>query len=234
MSRFTDHKETGGAQVYHCIPVAPHGDCIYPSDKYGMTIPPDVRARLGMSRFSQTPLVFASPYITKAMAFGLQGNLGEKIMNGSIEGSVNEFVIACDRKNMLARTRDITIYEISGKDFIPLEHADRQCVSSKAVPFAEAHIALQARNTQDLMRGGLQILSFEGTFAETGGYQAIDKAMQDRNHADIYQYIGEMVRSGELVWENRNANINPDPILAAKAGLGPAAAPAPKTKGFSR
>lgn len=193
------------SRLYHCIPVRPEGDCIRPSDKYGMHIPEDIRQTLGMSKFGNAPLVFASPCITKALAFGLQGNLGEKILNSSIEGSQNEFVIACDRKAMLSRQRDVTVYEIPGRNFIPLPHADRQSVSTCAVPFAE-----------------------------TGGYQAIEAGMREGGHRDIYGYLGDMLQKGKLVWENRVAGINPDAVLAAKTGFMPQASVAQKTKGPAR
>lgn len=138
-SRFyTPPKEEG--VVYHCIPVKPEGDHIRTSSNYGMTISPEVRARIGMPPEEHTPLVFAATHITKAMAFGFQGTLGEKILNSSIEGSEGEMVLACDREKLMSRVRDITIYEIPKKDFVTLEYADRQAVSINPVPFDEARI----------------------------------------------------------------------------------------------
>ena len=208
--------------VYHCIPVTPHGDCIYPSDRYGMDISPDVRRQLNMPATEKTSLVFASPYITKALAFGLQGSLGEKIMNCGIEGSDNELVIACDRDAMLSRARDITVYKIAAKNFVDLPYADRQCVSTQAVPFKDTQVALRARNAQDLMRAGLQIISFTDAAKENVDYPSIQEAITRRGDKDIYSFVAACLRDGSMVWENQAAHINPDPHLAQKLGLVPA------------
>lgn len=219
MSKFFNLNQEKTKVVYHCIPVKPTGTCILPSDKYGMNISPGVRHELGMPEEGNTPLVFASDHMTKAMAFGLSGNLNEKILNSSIEGSPNELVLACDRQNLMSRERDITIYEISAKNFVNLDYADRQCVSTKSVPFSETRVAFHAKNADDLMKGGLQILAFNETFSELRGHQFVQKTMKERKQTDLYQFMGDMIREGKLIWENKAKGINPDPILAEKMNV---------------
>ncbi len=208
--------------VYHCIPVTPRGDCIYPSDRYGTDISPTVRQQLGIPAEGKVPLVFASPHINKAMAFALQGGLGEKIMNCTIAGTDQELVIACDRATMLARVRDITIYEIPARGFADLPYAERQCVAPHAIPFKETRVAFKASNVQDLMRAGLQIISFTDAAKENGDYSCLLSAMQARGNKDIYPVVADMIRAGKMIWENQAANLNPDPHLAQKLGLVPA------------
>ncbi len=208
--------------VYHCIPVRAQGESIYPSDNYGTDISADVRHRLGIPMEGTPPLVFASAYITKALAFGLRGDLQERLLNGSIEGSNNEMVLACDRANLMARTRNITVYAMADRNFIPLENADRQSVSTKPVPFNETKVALRAKNADDLMREGLQILAFNENMQEIRNSGFMDKTMkelQSRGHEAIYAVMGEMVRKGKLIWENHERNINPDPVLAQKMSI---------------
>lgn len=219
MSKYFDPKLKEIDVVYHCIPVAPTGTCIFPSDRYGTNIPPDVRRQLGMPEEGNTPLVFTSRYMTKAMAFGLSGGLNEKILNSSIDGSPNELVLACDRLSLMSRERDVTVYEISARGFVNLHNADRQCVSTNAVPFDETRVALHAKNAVDLMKRGLQILAFNETFSELQGYDFVQKEMRARKQTDLYQFMGDMIREGKLIWENKERDINPDPTLAKKMNI---------------
>jgi hypothetical protein len=215
VSKFLSRKN---GVLYHCIPVAPVGEFILPSDNYGATIPEDVRRKLNMPPNEQTPLIFGATHITKAMAFGLDAGFQDKIFNCSIEGSDGEMVLGCDRKKMMSRVRDITVYEIPDKDFATLEYAERQCVSTKLIPFSSAKIAYQAKNAEDLMRGGLQILAFNETLKELHGSEVLDRI--EREHGDkFYQVLGEMVREGKIIWENKERNINPNTLLANKIGV---------------
>lgn len=199
--------------VYHCIPVKPYGDAIQPSDKYGATISDSVRKNLNMPATGKVPLIFASPFITKAMAFGLQGILQEKLQNRSVEGSDAEIVLACDRKKLMSRVRDVTIYEVSDKDFVTLENAERQCVSIKPIPFTAAKIAYQAKNAEDLMKGNLQIFAYNESLAELDP-NIVEKTMRERGLSTFNQFLGEMVREGKIIWENKERNISPDLVLA--------------------
>jgi hypothetical protein len=214
---YTPAKKEG--VVYHCIPVKPEGDHIRPSANYGMTISPEARAQIGMPPEEHTPLVFAATHITKSMAFGLQGTLGEKILNSSIEGSDGELVLACDREKLMSRVRDITIYEIPNKDFVTLEYADRQGVSMKPVPFDQAKIVFRGTGAEDLMRGGLQVLAFNKSFQEVHEEKLFESKMQDKQYKNLYEVIGALVKEGKVIWENKERGINPNPILAEKMGI---------------
>lgn len=205
--------------VYHCIPVTPEGDGIRTSTNYGKNIPPEVQKKLSLSNTEKTPLVFAATHITKSMAFGLQGNLGEKLFNSAVENSDNEMVLACDRKALMERERDITIYKLSGKDFEVLPNAERQAVSTKPVPFSQTEIAFKGKNAEDLMRGGLQILAFNESFQELNGHEFINKTMAERGHKNLNEFLGDMVREGKVIWQNRESGINPDPALAKQIGV---------------
>ncbi|MEJ0061769.1 MAG: hypothetical protein WDO70_00825 [Alphaproteobacteria bacterium] len=225
MNEFIPSGEKEPGVVYHCIPTAATGDCIRPSNNYGTEIPPEIRRKLGLPMEGNPPLVFASPYITKAMAFGLQGSLGETICNGSIEDSDNELVLACERGKLMARQRDITIYAMADRDFVTLERADRQAVAARPIPFSEARVAFKASSAEDLMRGGLQILAFDESFKELGGYGFVKKTMETRGHKDFYHFLADMVREGKVKWENAERGLNPDPVLARKIGVPLAPAP---------
>lgn len=226
-SKFLPATQNAKGVVYHCIPVAPRGDSIYPSARYGTDISPDVRNQLNISADEKAPLIFASPHINKAMAFALQGSLDEKIMNCSITGSDSELVIACDRAAMLSRQRDVTIYEVPAHGFVDLPYAERQCVATQAIPFRDTRVAFRAQSTQDLMRAGLQIISFTDSARQPdGSYPCLIEAMQKRGDSDIYPAVAEMLNSGKMAWENKAAGLSPDPVLAEKLCL-PAARPAP-------
>jgi hypothetical protein len=215
----------GETVFYHCIPVTPYGDAILPSANYGATIPADVCAKLDIAAGEQTPHVFAATHLTKALAFGLIGRDGEKLLNAAVQGSDRELVVICDREKTMQRERDITVYAIPAKGFEILPHMERQAVSPRAVPFADAAVTLRAKNAEDLMRAGLQIFSFRESFADL----AQDRDAEDlRQTNDFPRSLADLVRSGKVVWENHSRGVNPDPVLAAQMGvqLKPSASPA--------
>jgi hypothetical protein len=207
--------------VYHCIPGEAVGGVIRASGNYGMRISPEVRQQLGMTAEDQTPLIFASPYITKSMAFGFQGVLQEKIMNSSIEGSDGELVLMCDRDKAMARERNVTIYAVSDENFVTLPYAQRQCVSTKEIPFTKAQIVFQAKNSEDLMRGGVQVLIFRETYAELNAAGVVDEALNNAKSDTnaLHKYFGGLIKEGKLIWENQARGINPNPVLAQEMGI---------------
>lgn len=63
---------------------------------YGETFSHEAQKMYGFDN-EKPVLIFASPFLSKALAFGIQGGLQEKILNYAIESSNNKLVIACDR-----------------------------------------------------------------------------------------------------------------------------------------
>lgn len=72
---------------------------------------------------------------------------------------------------------------------------------------------------EDLMRGGLQILSFKESFMELHESDFVGKTMKERGHEDLYAFMADMVRAGKVVWENKERGINPDPALTKRMGV---------------
>jgi len=216
---------SGGRIFYHCIPVTPRGEGIFPSANYGAAIPEEVCGKLGIVPGAQTPLVFAATHLTKALAFGLIGGDGEKMFNAAVQGSDNELVVICEREKTMARDREITVYAFPEKGFEVLPHMERQAVSPHMVRFDETQVVLKAQNAEDLMRAGLQIFSFRESFVDLGHDRDAEQLCKAE---DLPRNLADLVKSGKLVWENHSRNVNPDPILAAQMGvqLVPAASPA--------
>ena len=206
--------------------MAPRGTEITPSANYGATIPDNICNKLGIEPDAQTPLVFAATHLTKALAFGLIGGDGEKLFNAAIDGTDGELVVICDREKTMSRARDITVYSFSSDSFEVMPHMQRQAVSPQAVPFDQSDIALQAKNTEDLMRAGLQIFSFKESFKDAYDSPQ-DKSL--RSAKSLPQALGALIAKGDIVWENHARGINPNPVLAARMGidLKPAAPPQP-------
>ncbi|PZR20511.1 MAG: hypothetical protein DI539_10695 [Flavobacterium psychrophilum] len=205
--------------LFHCIPVRPRGNSINPSANYGAFISDDIRKKLGVSIEEKPPLVFAATHILKAMAFGIQGLLQEKILNISFMETGGEIIIACDRAKMMSRDRDITIYEIPSKDFITLDYAERQCVSALAIPFNESKIVYEARNATDLMRGGLQIFAFNEELKDLIEEKELLKKIENPDKEIFFKILGELVNERKIIWENKEQKINPDMALARKIAV---------------
>lgn len=204
--------------VYHCIPVTPTGDCIRPSTGYGGIFNEERQKKYGLDQ-EKPPLIFASTHLTKTLAFGIQSVLQEKILNHEIIGSDKELVLACDRAHMLTRERDVTVFKLADTNFQALNERARQSISTKAVPFNQIEIAFKAKNAYDLMRGGLQILSFKESYQELNKSGVLDKLDAKRDDKSFYVFLGQLIKQGIVHWENKECNINPDPILSQKLDI---------------
>lgn len=203
--------------MYHAIPVAPEGDEIRLSTKYGAKIKPDILAALGVTDTDHPPLVFASAHMTKALAFGLDTFKSEKILNAGIEGTEAELVLAVNRDVTMNRAREGKVYAFSAEGFVTLPYADRQAVSTQAVKFKDAQVVLEIKSADDLMRAGLQILSFRETAQELWEDKKVEDIVLGR--MDIYKGLAELVREGRVVWENHARGIAPNPVLAQRLGI---------------
>lgn len=196
-------------KVYHCIPVSPEGEVIRPSIGYGNPMSARIRQLLNIDTTEKVPVVFAALRMSKALAFGFQYHSGEILLNASMEEADVELAVICNRKETMARDRDITVYEISDKNFVKLDAAADQAVSKEAVKFSDAKIVFKAKSAHDLMTKGLQVISYEGHALEIQKefYDLIDKR-------GLYTAISEFLKSGKLIWENKESNLNADPTLA--------------------
>jgi len=198
------------------MPVPPKGECILPSLGYGTSISDTIRKSLEIPLEGKIPLIFASPYIGKAMAFGLQGKLNEKFFNDTLTETNEEVVLTCDRKNMLERSRTITMFAIQNKNFVSIDQ--HQLVSNKPIAFRDTKVVFHATNTYDLMGKGLQILSFRETADELYNSKIIQK-INNCTSANRYHLMGQLIKNGNLFFENKEFGINPSAILIKKLGL---------------
>lgn len=218
MSKFlpTLNNEEQSRTLYHCIRVSAEGDAIRPSIHYGAEIPEGVRQKLAMPADEHTPLVFASAHLSKALAFGLMP--GEKLFNTLVEGQDSEIVVICDRDKTMSRERNATVYAFADNGFTDLPNMQRQCVSTNAVPFSATTEALKIKNTDDLMRAGLQIFSFKEGIRDL--YDS--KETNDLRYGGdekIPAKLAELMKSGRIIWENQARGINPNPALAEQMGM---------------
>jgi hypothetical protein len=201
-----------GRRLYHCIPVTPEGAQIEPSLNYGTDIPPQVMDKLGIREGERVPLVFASEFLGKALAFGFRGVDNEKLMNGSVEGGDVEYVLVCNRDVTMSKPRSATVFSFTDEGFADLEPAARQSVSRNPVPFGRTQETVKVSNAEDLMRAGLQVFSFKEGIRELHGYHFVYKTMEERG-LTFYQFLGEMIKEGRVIWENQARGVNPHPVF---------------------
>ena len=180
--------------------------------------------------------LFASPYISKTMAFSFDyHDKGEIIMNGGIDGTRDEFAIICDRETTLTRPRHIQLFAFSGDGFETL--SGRQSVSTRRVPWAEADCLFVSHDVEDTMRYGLQIFSTDKTLDQLLAENFCEKYcdMQGSDGERLYQ----LVRDQGFRWENQARNLNPTPQLLdlfsalSRQQQAPLSGPAHKTINFS-
>ncbi|MBI3441335.1 MAG: hypothetical protein HY052_05995 [Proteobacteria bacterium] len=214
------NNSAAGKRLYHCIPVAPEGDEIRSSLGYGSEIPKRIRDALGIDQAEKVPLVFASDHMSKALAFGLSYADGEILMNMSLEGTDAELAFVCNRDVTMPRERHGALYSFSASGFVDLIEggAARQLVSDKPVPFNAAEKVMDVKGTDDLMRAGLQILSFKETFQEMRADKKFD-ALNSSSWKLFYEGIAEMIKDGRVIWENHARGINPHSVLAERLNI---------------
>ncbi len=221
----TEAGDDAPQMLYHAIPVAPQGNEIRLSEKYGAKIPAEVLQQLNVAGTDHhPPLVFATAHLSKALAFGLDGFAGDKLMNMAIHGTDDELVIVTNRNDTMGRKRNGAIYSFSGAGFAELPNMERQLVSATAVPFSQTVKVMDVTSAEDLMRAGLQILSFRETARELWQDPKIDALLK----GDFNKGMREMIAEGRVVWENHARGINPSPALARQLGIDTAPTPALK------
>lgn len=202
--------------LYHCMPATPQGDHINVSLGYGSSISTDVREKLSVASTEKVPLVFATPYMSKSLAFGFSYHDKEILLNASISDDV-EYVVIVDRDSAMRKERDITVFRFQDTGFVDLPNA-RQCVSAHNVSFRDTEVALKAKNVEDLMHAGLQVLSLKKSMDEVGGFEFFEKDMR-KNGGTLSQCLGRMIKQGVLVWENQALGVNPHAAIKKEFGL---------------
>ncbi|MBS1596085.1 MAG: hypothetical protein JST90_17365 [Bacteroidetes bacterium] len=215
MSKFLNPQS---GYVYHCINVSPEGDHIRPSTGYGGVFSEERQKRYGLIQ-EKPPLVFASRYLTKTLPFALHSEWNEKILNCVIKDSDKEFVLTCDRAKMLSRERDITVFKIADTNFRDLTDVPRQSISTEPVPFEQTEVVLKAKNATDLMRNGLQILSFTESYQELDNSGVLDKIDAIKSDKKLLGFLSILVGKGVVRWENKESGIDPDPVLAEQLSV---------------
>lgn len=218
MASFNGASPKAGRLMYHAMPHAAEGSEIRTSDRYGTKIPPHIVKALDLKTHDEnykggTPLLFATPYLSKALAFGM--TKGGSLFNASVPEHDVEILVTCNRDETMSKARDITVYAFPDQGFMDLEAEKRQSVSKHAVPFAAAKVVLHAKNASDLMRAGLQIFSFAESFEDIPSPMDM---MKKNNWSDV-QYVAAMIKSGKLLWENQARGLNPHPGLAKEMGI---------------
>jgi hypothetical protein len=104
--------------------------------------------------------------------------------------------------------------------FFDLTDKQRQCVSAQPVPFSKTQVAVHATSAEDMMRAGLQILIFRETFTELmADYDFNDKIVREKGFGSLNEYLGDLLKKGKLIWENRERGINPNPVFAQQLGI---------------
>lgn len=191
----------------------PEGDHIRPSTGYGGVFSVERQKRYGLTN-EKPPLIFASRYLTKTLPFGLHSEWNEKILNSIIKDSPNELVLMCDRDKAMARERDITVFKMPDTSFQDLTDVSRQSISTEGVTFTNTEIVLKAKNVNDLMSAGLQVLSFKESYKElfhSGILAKIDDAKDDKS---FFALMSQFIKQGVLTWENKALGLCPDSVLA--------------------
>jgi hypothetical protein len=112
----------------------------------------------------------------------------------------------------------------AGAGFVELPYMEHQAVSTQSVPLpdmpgSKTQIALKAKNAEDLMQAGLQILSFRETFSELRDYDFSDKSAREKGYTTLNQYLGALVREGKIIWENNERGIKPSPAFAQQLSV---------------
>lgn len=211
--------------VYHCIPVTPTGDAIRPGTGYGAKIPESILQQFNAAADVKIPLIFAAMKQSKAVAYGFQFATGEalRVMSIEIDGEEQELAFVSNRKETMSRPRDATIYEVSRQDFLDLR-AD-QCVSKTPIPFNEAKVAYRIKNAEDIMRGGVQVLSFGEGYDELMRKGTWQEFLNLFSKPDFAKELGKWVVEGKLVWENNAHQVNAPPGFAKMLGIDPQQSP---------
>lgn len=193
--------------LYHCMPHAMEGEEIRPSTGYGSSMPPEVAAQLGIAPDDKIPLVFASDHKSKALAFGFSYARDEICGNGSLDGDC-EYALIPNRDAVMTAPRAGTLYAFSAENFV--QAFEKQFVSPLPVPVAETREVMKIHSVEDMMRAGLQVLSY------AGDADALRDARERLAAAGVkgwFEQIAAMTQSGALLWENQARGIQPHPAL---------------------
>ena len=190
--------------LYHCLLGTPKGDGLQP------TCDRDVNGK-------QADYLFASPYLSKALAFGFDYHNEEILMNGSLGEHDVEYAIICNRDQTMSSARQITVYCFSDEGFSALEGA-RQSVSEEVVPLSKTKTVLTGQSAEDLLKAGLQVLSFSEKMEDI-----LDEMLNEKtgvfNQPDFMKQIGGLIKSGRLRWENKARNLCPNKHFGAALGV---------------
>lgn len=196
--------------LYHCMPHDIDGSEIRPSMGYGSTMPAQVAAQLGIGTDEKIPLVFASDHKSKALAFGFSYARGEICGNGSLDDDC-EYALIPNRDTVMKAARTGTLYAFPAENFI--QAFEMQFVSPLPVHLSETREVMKIKSVDDLMRAGLQVLSYAGD---------ANALREERAHLSTtgvtgwFEQIAVMVQSGALVWENETRNIQPHRALKSE------------------
>jgi len=178
--------------LYHCLYKTPEGHSIQP------TCLRDENGR-------QDRFLYATPYLSKALAFSFSYHNGKDIcMNGPIEGTPQEFAIVCRREETLTAPRPAHVYGFSSDGFEAIPGA-RQYISTAPVPFNRATLLFETNDINDVMSNGVQIFSVNETPAEFFK----PRGLNDHYGSGLSneEMLFRLVRDGHAKWENRERGI---------------------------
>jgi hypothetical protein len=113
---------------------------------------------------------------------------------------------------------DATVYSFPGNGFVQLPNMQNQSVSTKPVPFSNTKQALKAKSIDDLMGAGLQVFSFKENFQALGKDADAAKLGAAKTDPQLMATLASLIKSGKVVWENRERGINPNKKLGEMMG----------------
>lgn len=210
--------------LYHLISGVPVGDSIRPMPyQFYSQIPQTVLDRLEVGRDRPPHLLFAATHATLSLAIGMNTKGHGPSLNMAVPNSDAELHLCCDRDDLMTRVHTATLYAFSGEGFVQLpEDAgfQRQCVGRHEVPFSRTTALLRVTSVPDLMRGGLQILAFQGTHDALHEFMAnCHELFLARNENAVLDRLATMVQDGGIAWKNLTMRIKPDSVLGERLGV---------------
>lgn len=156
--------------------------------------------------------LYATPYLTKALAFSFDYYGTEIICNGNIGDTPDEMAIICDRDHTMNIPRPIKVYAFSSEGFENIGQGSRQYVSEKPVAFKDTKVVFETNDVNEIMKRGLQVFSTTKTIDELWAEKFLDNFHDEPTQERM---LFNLVAKKGFIWENRNRNLNPTPELVS-------------------
>lgn len=175
----------------------------------------------------QGSILDAASCLSKAAALVFSHCASEHIVcNGAIDGTPDEFVLISNAPEALTIGM-VRGYSFPGGGFDQVaDESGRQYISRQPVAFEDARVLFETDNVETLMKCGLQIFTTEKSMDDLrrDGFM---EALRNR-HCCVGNFLMNIVRTGDFVWENADRGIRVTPLLQRqfyRQGMGDAALP---------